>query len=174
MTNKNKTVLKEVTSLAIGEVIVSALVILGFFLLSLFTEITLDYKVFLGVLLGSIVTVLNYLFLSISVNRAIDKFLALRGSREMGEEEAAEFANKHALGIQNTIKTSFIIRTVSMLAALIVAFITDVFNPLATLIPLLMFRPIITILENFRRRGEPAPNPDNFVKIPDEDEKEGD
>ena len=76
MTNKNKTVLKEVTSLAVGEVIVSALVILGFFLLSLFTEITLDYKVFLGVLLGSIVTVLNYLFLSISVNRAIDKFLA--------------------------------------------------------------------------------------------------
>ena len=61
-----------------------------------------------------------------------------------------------------------------MLAALIVAFITDVFNPLATLIPLLMFRPIITILENFRRRGEPAPNPDNFVKIPDEEEKEGD
>ena len=125
-------------------------------------------------LLGSVVTVLNYLFLSISVNNAIDKFLTMRGSLEMDDEEAEKFVAKHALGIQNTIKISFIIRTVSMLAALILAFLTDVFNPLATLIPLLAFRPIITAVEKFRRRGEAAPNPDNFVEIPDEDEKEGD
>ena len=49
--------------------------------------------------------------------------------------------------VQNAIKTSFILRTVSMLVALVIAFLLDWFNPIATAIPLLAFRPLLTAIE---------------------------
>lgn len=140
---------KQIFGLALGELIVSAVICLVYFLLKAFS-----YKVITGVLLGSAVTVANFAFLTISVNRAIDKYLELRGSREMDEEEASKFANEHAMAVQNAAKTSFIIRTVTMLAALVVAFLLEWFEPLATVIPLLMFRPLLYVLELIRKKGE--------------------
>lgn len=150
----------ELIILALGELIVSLLVVGGYLLCDLIFEAELfdfSYRVITGVLLGSIVTVFNYLFLCISVNRAVNRFLELRGDREMDEEEAAKFAAENSMAIQNAIKTSFIIRTVSMLAALIVAFVLDWFAPLATVIPLLMFRPIISFGERIRQRFDKTP-----------------
>ena len=174
MKKSTKSVLTEVGTLTVGELIVSALVILAYFILSLFTEVRLDHTVFIGVALGTVVTVANYVFLSVSVNRAVDKFLEIRGSKKMDDDEAEAFAAKHSLGIQNTLKLSFIIRTVTMLATLIAAFVTKLFNPVATLVPLIMFRPILTVIELIKRRSEPKPDPDNFVYYSEEDEqKEG-
>ncbi|MBQ8321529.1 MAG: hypothetical protein IJX92_04120 [Clostridia bacterium] len=166
---------RELTTLVIGEVIVSALTVLGAFVISLFTDFTLDYTVFTGVLLGSAVVVLNFLFLSLSVNRAVDSYLEARGSREMTDEEAEKFTAENSMAIQNKIKTSFIIRTVTMLAALVTAFLLEWFNPLCTAIPLLAFNPILSIGEMIRRRGEPAPAPENFIKYEENtEEKESD
>jgi DNA replication and repair protein RecF len=66
------------------------------------------------------------------------------------EEEAEKFSQEHSAPIQNAIKLSFIIRTASMLAALLVAFLTGLFNPLTTAIPLLAFRPLLSVTESIK------------------------
>ena len=142
---------RQILALALGEAIVSALVCIVYLAIGKF-----DYTVITGVALGSVVTVLNFIFLTLSVNRAVDRYLELRGSREMDEEEAERFANQHAMAVQNAATRSFIIRTVSMLAALVGAFLLEWFSPLATVIPLLMFRPLIYVLELIKRKRDKA------------------
>ena len=141
---------KQILLLALGEIIVSVLICLIYFLVGYF-----EFQVVWGALLGSGVTIANFALLTISVNRAVDKYLELRGSREMDEEEAEKFANEHAMAVQNAATRSFIIRTVSMLATLVAAFLlTSWFSPLATAVPLLMFRPLLYVLELIRKKGE--------------------
>lgn len=143
---------KQIIALSLGEVIVSAAVCLVYFLLGQFS-----YTVITGVLLGSLVTIANFILLTVSVNRAIDKYLELRGTREMDEEEAEKFAETHAMAVQNAATRSFLIRTVSMLATFVLAFLmTDWFAPIATVVPLLAFRPILYVLELMKKKGEKA------------------
>jgi len=170
---KSNAAYRETGILAIGELIVSALTLGGFALASLFFEINL-LSAALGALLGSVVTILNFFGLSYSVNRSVDKYLALRGEREMTDEEAAVFTAKHSMDIQNAIKVSFIVRTVSLLTTLVVAFLVmDIFNPIAAAIPLLAYRPLLTLSELVRARFNTAPNPDNFI-VCDSEETDGD
>ena len=153
MENKSSSA-KSIIALTIGEIAVSVLVCLVYFIISLVSPYEFSYKVITGAALGSAVTVANFIFLTVSVNRAVDRYLALRGSREMDEEEAEKFAQEHAMAVQNAATRSFIVRTVTMLAALVLAFITGWFEPIATVIPLLMFRPIIYVLELIKKKGE--------------------
>ena len=88
---KNKSSYTEVAIIAIGEIIVSALVVLGYFIASAAFSYEFTYRVFTGVLLGSAVTIINFIFLSVSVNRLVDEFIEIRGTREMDEEEAEKF-----------------------------------------------------------------------------------
>ena len=149
MENKSSSAL-QILALATGEIIVSALVCVIYLILGKF-----DYTVVTGTLLGSIVTVANFAVLTFSINRAIDKYLELRGSREMSEEEAEAFAKEHTMAVQNAATKSLILRTASMLAALVAAFLlTDLFSVLATAIPLLMFRPLLYVLELIKSKGE--------------------
>ena len=172
---KDLSYLKGVFALALGELITAALVVLGFFLCNIAFDTGFSYRVFMGALLGAVVTVGNYLALIISVNRQIEKYLALRGSREMTDEEAEKFTNEHSMRIQNSMRVSYIARTVTMLAALVAALLLDWFSPLAVAIPLLAYRPILTVSELLRRRNEPLPNPENFIDYKDEnEEKESD
>ena len=170
--NENKLPVKEIASLALCEVGVAALVCGGFAVADALGAFEFSPTVITGALLGVAVIVLNYLFLTLSVNRAVENYLALRGDKEMSEEEASKFASENSMPIQNAIKTSFIIRTVSMLAALLVAFLTKWFNPLTTAIPLLAFRPLLSLCESIRKKADKTPNPEKFIKY--EDEKESD
>ena len=148
---KNKFPISELLILGLGELIVSLLVIGGYFVAGLiFDSVEFSYKVITGVLLGSLVAIFNYLFLVLSVNRAINRFLEFRGTVEMDEETAQKFANEHSGAVQSKIALSYIVRTVSMLAALVIALLLDFFAPVATVIPLLAFRPIITVGEIVR------------------------
>ena len=162
---------REMTVLLVGEAIVSVVTVALAFLVSLFSDFSFDYTVITGVLLGSAVIILNFLFLSISVNRAVDSYLEARGSREMTDEEAEKFTAENSMVIQNKIKTSFIIRTVTMLLALVAAFLLEWFNPLCTAIPMLAFRPILSLSETVRVKSDSAPNPEKFIKY---EEKESD
>jgi hypothetical protein len=153
--NREKEGILDVALLLIGEVIVSLLVIGLHLLFDLLFEAEFwdfSYRVITGAALGSVVTVANYAILTATVNKAISNFLRLRGTREMSEEEVIQFTNENSMQIQNAIKLSFIIRTVSILATLVVAFLLDWFAPLATVIPLIMFRPIITAAEFLKRK----------------------
>ena len=142
--------IRDVLPLAAGEILVILLIILGGGALDLLGVIEFNYKIITGALLGGVVCVLNYTFLTISVDRAINNYMALRGDREMDEEEAEKFSQENSAPIQNAIKLSYIIRTASMVAALLVAFLTDWFNPLTTAIPLLAFRPLLSLTEFIR------------------------
>ena len=146
MKNKNLP-LYETAFILIGEIIVSLIVCGVYLIINKFS-----YKVITGVALGTAVTVLNFLFLAISTNRAFDMAMEARGTKEMNDEEAEKFAEEHGAGLQNAVKLSFIIRTFTMLAALIVAFVLKWFDVIATLVPLLMLRPIITVESILRQK----------------------
>lgn len=136
--------------MAIGECAVVAVTVLVYLLIGKF-----DYTVVLGALLGAVVMIGNMLFLSISVNRAVNNYLSLRGDKEMSDEEAEEFNKKHGMGVQNAMNISYIVRTLTLIAALVLAFVLGngkVFSPLPTAITLLMYRPIIYASELIRKR----------------------
>ena len=161
---------KQTLELALGELLISLVVLGGFAVADIWLDINY-WSVVLGALLGSAVTVLNFFFLSLSVNRSVDKYLELRGNVEMTDEQAAQFTAEHSMQIQNAIKMSFIIRIITMLASLVAAFLLlNVFNPIATAIPLLAYRPILMAGEIFRMKHNKIPNPENFIVYNDEDE----
>lgn len=141
--------------LGIGELIVAALICAVYLILDALDLYKFSYTVITGAILGGAVTVVNMLILSIAVNRAVEKFISERGSEEMDEETAQEYAKKNGMAVQNAMTRSYLIRLVLMLAALVVALMSGWFSPLATVIPLLMYRPIIYLTELFKRkRGE--------------------
>ena len=166
--NSNKIPYREILILAVGELAVGCILCLVFFLCGKF-----DYKVATGALLGGTVTVLNFLFLCIFVNRAIDKCLSgfdptsaeiadtkvpsesdgAENTADDTEDAAAKFAKENAGKLQNAVKLSYVIRTASVIIALILALLTKQFNVIATVIPLLCLRPLLNAAEIFRRKG---------------------
>lgn len=145
---ENKFPIYEATAIAVGEIICSAIVCGVFLILNKFAA-----SVLFGVILGSVVTILNFVFLVISTNRAIDSALAERGEGEMTDEEATEFASKHQGKIQASARLSYIVRTASVALCLVLAFLLDgVFNVIATAIPLLAFRPILTVSQLIKKK----------------------
>ena len=138
---KTKLPYYEMISLAIGEIIVSAIVVIIFLCIQKFT-----FAVLYGALLGAGLTLLNFYVLSISTTNALNRAIDEIGGEAMEEEAAKEFATKHQAKIQTIMTVSYIARMVSLVGALVVAFIfMGIFNPIATVVPLLMFRPILTI-----------------------------
>ncbi len=145
---KTKLPYYEIISLAVGELAVSAVVGLVFYLIGKF-----NMAVIYGSLLGSALIVANFLALAILSTRAVNKALLDRGEGEMDDDAAEEFAKKHQAKIQLVMTGSYIVRMATMLAVLIVAFIySDIFNPIATAVPLLMFRPILMLSQLILKR----------------------
>jgi hypothetical protein len=180
MNSKIKIPSREIIFLSAGEIATSVIIIAVYLLIGKF-----DYTVVTGAALGSLVTVLNFLFLSITVNRTVDKILAERdftpsktsepeyptvsgadlsdgdSSDEADEDEEAEpddeaarFARKYEKKLQASIKLSYAVRTLTMIGALVAALITKQFNVIATVIPLFMLRPLLTISEMTKRKEE--------------------
>lgn len=175
---RNKSnILKETLPLVLGEILAVLLVTLGGLALGMAGVITFNAYIVSGAILGALVTVINYLVLTLSVDLEIKKYLELRGDKEMSEEEAEEFAKTHTQGVQKAVARSSVLRTFSIVACLLVAFLTGVFNPIATIIPLLAYRPILTVAELIKAKNEPAPNPEKYIKYKykdENDEKESD
>ena len=147
MQNKTKLPLFEVTAMIIGEIITSAVIIAAFMVANLVKDAPLlHFSVPVGALLGSLITVLNFILLSILTTRAINKALADRTEGvEMSDEEAEAFAKAHQAKVQFAMTVSYVIRIATMVVALIVAFIfKGIFNPIATIVPIFMMRPILT------------------------------
>ena len=179
--NSNKIPKREILILGLGEAAVCAIICLAFLLAGKF-----EYTVALGALLGGTVTLLNFVFLSISVNRALDNTLSAYDPNEIkktdekitapkseepvgeegenedenddGEDEdddaAARFARENAGKLANAVKLSYVVRTATVIASLVIAFLTKQFNVIATVIPLLCLRPILTVAEIIRRKED--------------------
>lgn len=147
-TLKNK--YKDVVYIAICEALAAILIILAYLLIGRF-----NLTVATGALLGAAVASLNFLILTVSVDRTIKKFLDIRGDKQMTDEEVEAFTKANSLKVQNAMTKSYILRTVIMIGTLVIAFITKLFDPLATLIPLLLYKPLIYVIEIIKKkRGE--------------------
>ena len=143
METKNKlSVYIDTVWLALGEAVVAVLVSLVFLIFG-----KLNYTVPLGALLGGAVTVVNFLILSVSINRAINGYITERGDKEMDEEEAEKYAKEHGMAVQNAMTKSYLLRMALMIGALVLAMISGWFSPLATVIPLITYRPILYVTE---------------------------
>ena len=150
MKTQNKNSYIDTVYLAIGEAIISLIVLLIYIAIGKF-----EWTVVTGVVLGSAVTVCNFIILSIALNKEINKFMDLRGDKELNEEEAAEFAKANSIKIQNAVTKSYVLRTALMMGSLVLAFITKWFNPIATLIPLAMYKPLLYATQFVKqKRGE--------------------
>ena len=75
--DQNKLPKREIALLAVGEVLVGAIITAVYLLIGRF-----NYTVPLGALLGGAVTVFNFVFLSIAVNRAIDDAMKVYEARQ--------------------------------------------------------------------------------------------
>ena len=150
MENKNRlSVYIDSVWLALGEVAVAALVSLAFLLFGKFS-----YTVVTGALLGGAVTVVNFLILSVGINRAINAYVTERGNKEFSEEEAEEYAKQHGTAVQNAMTKSYLLRMFLMIGALVLAMISGWFSPLATVIPLLAYRPILYATEFIKTKAK--------------------
>lgn len=138
---KQKLPAREILVLVLGELLVSLITVGVYVALNKFS-----HAVPAGCLLGSAVSVFNFVFLSVSVNRAIDRVMEARGDREMSEEEAAAFAAENQAAVQRAAQGSYLLRQLLMLGVLVGAFLLDGwFDVIATLVPLLAFRPLLMV-----------------------------
>ena len=107
----------EISFLILGELVASLIIVGVFLVIRKFT-----WSVVFGATLGSAVIILNFLWLCISVNKAIDKALAERPEGELDDEALEAFTAKHTAAVQNASKLSYIIRTATTLITLVLAF----------------------------------------------------
>ena len=143
MENKNKlSAYSDTLWLLIGEAIVALAVALCYLALGRF-----DYTVVTGGALGAFITSLNFFILSVGVNRAVNKYIEERGSKELDDEEAEKFAEDHKMDVQNAMMKSYIFRILLMLGSLALALWSGYFNVIATAIPLLAYRPVMYAVE---------------------------
>lgn len=150
MKTENKNLYIDTIYLAIGEAIVSLLVLLVYIAIGKF-----EWTVITGVILGSLATIANFIILSIALNKALDKFIDMRGDKELSEEEAEAFAKANSIKVQNAVTKSYVFRTGLMMGSLVIAFITKWFNPIATLVPLAMYKPLLYVTQFVKqKRGE--------------------
>ena len=156
MQNKTKLPLFEMAAMIVGEIITSALIVAVFMIVNFIKgEPLLHYSVPIGALLGSTITVVNFFLLSILTTRTVNKALASRGSGEMTDEEAETFAKEHQAKVQFAMTVSYVVRIATMVVALIVAFIfKEIFNPIATIIPIFMLRPLLTVTQLLLNKKE--------------------
>ena len=154
MTAKKENRYTSVLWLLLAEAAVSAVVI-GVFALIIFVfpdvlfYETEFYKVITGSALGVAATTLNFFALCFTVNRAVDKYMTVRGETEMDEEEAAKFANENAAKVQAEVTKSYLLRMLILAAACALLF-TKQFDVVAVVVLMLVQRPLIVLIERYR------------------------
>lgn len=130
-----KTVLKETSVIAIGEV-VGVLAMFGVFALMGM----LDRKVLLGGAIGALLAIGNFLMMAINVSVAADRA-----------------AGQNVKGGKALISTSYMMRLAVIFIILFACVKGGLCNVFACVIPMLFVRPTITIAEFFRKAEENQP-----------------
>ena len=155
--DKNNMPAFELWALLIGELICSAIVCAVYAIVgAISADYDFSYNVITGALLGTLVIFLNFFFLSLSTAKVFREAKEARGDNEMSDEEVDAFVKEHQNKYNTMVRVSFLIRNVTMLLTLIGAFLLpDVFDVIATLVPLIAYRPILslTALIQNKRKG---------------------
>lgn len=130
--DSRKIVFKETAVVAIGEAICVALMLVVFAMLGKF-----DSAVLLGGIIGGVLTIANFFFMAVGTSLAADK---------------AE--SQDVKGGQAVIKSSYLLRMVVLFVLMFACVKSGLCNVLALVIPLVFVRPVLTIGEFFRKKGD--------------------
>lgn len=130
--DSRKIVYKETAIVAIGEAVCVALMLAVFYLLAKF-----DKTVLAGGIIGGILTIANFFFMAVGTAIAGDK---------------AE--NQDVKGGQAVIKSSYMLRMIALFVLMFACVKSGICNVIALVVPLVFVRPVLTIGEFFRKKGD--------------------
>ncbi len=138
MNSVRKFIIRETALLALAEAICIGAMIGVFAMLDRFS-----YKVVLGGVLGGLLAVGNFLFMALAANAAADK--------AMGSEDAEEGVKTG----KKAVKASFRLRLLIIGVLLFLFAKSGHCQILALVCPLFFTFPCITVIELFRKEGDP-------------------
>ena len=130
--NSRQFVLRETGMLAVGEAICTALMVGVFALAGYYNT-----GVLIGGIVGAVMAVGNFYFMAVAADAAADK--AVNGDVKGGKE---------------LVKASFRMRLLVMAGLLFLFAKSGICNLIAMIVPLVLTRIIITVIEFFRKSGE--------------------
>lgn len=130
MNNRND-ILSQISTVLIGQVILSAVMVGIFALLGYF-----DTSVLLGAAVGAVIATVNHLILVLGVMAA-----------------SAKAEKQDVKGGQALVQMSYMGRLIGLFLILVLCAKSGIFNLIALVIPLVFTRPILTIAEYFNKKG---------------------
>ena len=129
--DSRKAVMKELVSVTVGVLVCSAIMVGVFALLDQFS-----LRVVISALAGSLIIILNYFFLAVTVSLAADK-------AQQGKTEEAK----------KMIRLSPMVRLAVMAVALFIG-IKAGGHVIALVLPLVFLRPVLMLAEFFRKKDD--------------------
>lgn len=142
------------------ELSVCALTVLVYYLIG-----QLSVPVISGGLLGAAVMIGNFVALALISSHSLDRVLAERRDGQMSEEELLAFVGEHEARLKLRIRLSQTVRMLMMLAVLVVALLTPWFDVIATLVPMLLFRPCLMLIGLLMNRLGPKSVPEQTTPV---------
>ena len=130
-----KTALRATAPIALGVAALTGLMLVIYALAGFFR-----LPVLWGAIAGTVLALGNFFLMALSAGAAADK----AGSQDVK-------------GGQAVMQLSYIFRLVILFALLVVCVKLLGFDPLACVLPVVFVRPVITIYELFRKKGEKTP-----------------
>ena len=129
--DNRKYVFLQIAVVLVGELLLSALMVGVFAILGYF-----DLSVVLGAIAGAVIASANHLALMLGVMAA-----------------ASKAEKQDVKGGQMLIQMSYMGRLIGLFLILVVCAKSGIFNLIALVIPLVFTRPILTIAEQFNKKG---------------------
>ena len=130
--DSRKFVYRETGIVALGVVIGAAVMVAVYALLGYY-----DRSVLLGAVIGSLMAILNFFFMAMNASQAADK--AVRQDVKGGTA---------------LMKGSYMVRLLVIFLILFACVKSGLCNALASVLPMVFVRPVITVAEFFRKSGE--------------------
>ena len=130
--DSRKIVYRETGVIAIGVVICSAVMLAVFALLGRF-----DTSVLLGGIIGSLMAIVNFFLMAMNASMAADKAVKqdVKGGRAL-------------------VQVSYLVRLAVIFLILLACVKSGLCNAIASVLPMVFVRPVITVAEFFRKSGE--------------------
>ena len=130
--DSRKFVYRETGIIAVGVLICSAVMVAVYALLGFF-----DRSVLLGGIIGSLMAVLNFFFMAMNASMAADKAV-----------------KQDVKGGRSLVQVSYMVRLAVIFLVLFACVKSGLCNALASVLPMVFVRPVITVAEFFRKSGE--------------------
>lgn len=130
--DSRKIVFHETLVVAVGTIICTALMVGAYALLGF-----LDRSVVLGAVVGSLLSIGNFFIMAVTASLAADK----------AQEQSVTEGKK-------MVQLSYIVRLLALFGILFVCVKSGLCDPLASVIPIVFVRPVITVYEFFRKKED--------------------